>query len=931
MRFNWRRGGAPATRRGRLRSRTVIAALFAPVLLVTVVQASSPDSADAAVVIPAGFTPVPIATGQDPGSLSNFEFLPDERVLTLGRDGRVTVVSNDAAPRILTTIPSAAHTGDLGALGLTLAPDYATTGKLYLQYASDTAAGRVIRVSRWTATPAANPTSLAGEQVLLETPLLTSIYHGGGTVLVAPDGKLLVSIGDNAAPLASANPDGMRAQNLDVPFGKILRIDPATGAGVPGNPNYNAASPTSWRSKVYAYGLRNPFRMSVDPTNGRVLVGDVGWASYEEINSLTAGANYGWPCYEGVAKQAKYAATAACQPVYTKPVQAPLYYYSRVGVQGSIIGGTWYTGTSYPSAYRGAYFFGDYSQQKIWTMQIDDQGNVTRPPESAGFATGIGGPVAMKTGPNGDIYFADIISSNLTRLRYSAGNRAPVAQVATTVNPATLTVTFDGTASYDLDGDKFTYAWDFGDGQQGVGAVVTHTYAAAGKVTAKLTVKDSLGLTGTTDIVVVPNNHPPELTLTGPAKKYAVGNTVSLSASANDAEDGVLPVSWRTDLIHCDSVGGCHLHPGQTSTGPTFSDLFDDHGGETSMQVTASAVDSDGALTQKVYKADPDLRTLTVVSRAPVLINGTARVSVKVTVGSSNDLAAPAISGNIVFNGWSDGANRTRVLTMPASDLTLTAQYAAFVPGQYADYTGDGRTDLAVFRPSTNTWLDRGFHTVQYGAATDVQVPADANSDGRTDIVSWRPSDGIWRARGYFETQWGTSGDVPVPGDYSVDGRTDLAVWRPSTGVWWVRNVLTASWGVKGDIPVPGDYNGDGKTELAVFRPSTGMWWIRGRTAGIHWGEPGDIPVAGDYIGDKKTELAIWRPSTSTWWINGRASQRWGEPGDIPLTGDFTGDGKTDLAIFRPSTATWWVVGMTAVTYGEPGDRPIPRPLGSLS
>jgi glucose/arabinose dehydrogenase/chitodextrinase len=902
-----------------------IAASVAAVLVMTAVQ----GSADAAVVIPAGFTPVPITTGQPGGNLTNFEFLPDDQVLTLGRDGRVTVVSNDAPPRTLATIPSVAHTGDLGALGLTLAPDYATTGKLYVLYAAVTAAGRVLRVSRWTASPADNPTSLSGEQILLQTPLLTSAYHGGGTVLVAPDGKLLVSIGDNAAPLSSVNPEAMRAQNLDVPFGKILRIDPATGAGVAGNPYYNAASPSSWRSKVYAFGLRNPFRMSVDPTNGRVIVGDVGWASYEELNLLTAGANYGWPCYEGAARQPRYATTSACQPVYAQTVKAPLYYYARIGVQGSITGGTWYTGTSYPAAYRGAYFFGDYSQQKLWTMMIDAQGKVTRLPESAGFATGIGGPVAIKPGPNGDIYFADIISSRLTRLRYSAGNRAPVAQAVTTVDPATLTVTFDGSSSYDLDGDNLTYAWEFGDGGQGTGAVVSHTYAAAGKVTAKLKVTDSLGLSGTTDIVVVPNNHPPELTLNGPDQKYAVGDTVSLTASATDAEDGPLQVSWRTDLIHCAPDGGCHQHPGQTSTGPTYSDLFDDHGDMTTMQVTASAVDSDGARAQQVYKADPDLRTLSVVSPVPVLVNGEQRVSVKVTAGSRNDLAAPAMSGSLVFTNWSDGSTRTRTLTMPASDLTLTARYAKFVPGRYADYNGDGRTDLQVFRPSTATWYDRYFHTLQHGAATDVQVPADVNSDGRTDIVSWRPADGMWQARGYFDLRFGETGDMPVPGDYSVDGRTDLAVWRASTGQWLVRNVMTVNWGQQGDIPVPGDYNGDGKMETAVFRPSTGMWWIRGRTA-IHWGQAGDVPVAGDFIGDKKTELAIWRPSTGTWWINGRTAQRWGENGDIPLTGDFTGDGKTDLAIWRPSTATWWVAGMTAVHWGDPTDKPIPRPLGSL-
>ncbi len=926
MKLELRCFGAPMVSGGR---KVVTALLVVPLLIAGVVVSLPPaDAAETAVVIPAGFTPVPIATGQPAANLTNFEFLPGERVLTLGRDGRLTVVSDDAPPRTLLTIPAVAHTGDLGALGLTLAPNYATTGRLYLQYARTTATGsRVMRVSRWTAAPVDNPTTLGGEQVLLEAPL-SGVYHGGGTVLVAPDGKLLISIGDNAAPLASPNPEALRAQNLDGPYGKILRIDPVTGAGVPGNPYYNAASASSWRSKVYAYGLRNPFRMSVDPRNGRVLVGDVGWTQYEEINLLAAGKNYGWPCYEGPGRHSGYANTAVCQQVYTQSVQGPLWNYASPTSQSSITGGTWYTGTSYPAAYRDAYFFADYSQQKIWTMMIDAQGKITRPPEAAAFATGIGGPVALKTGPNGDVYYADILSSDLVRLRYAAGNRAPVPRAGTTVNPDTLTVTFDGSASYDLDGDDLTYTWDFGDGSQGIGAVATHTYAAPGKVSATLTVKDPLGAAATTTVTVVPDNHSPVLTLSAPDKKYAVGDTVSLSASADDIEDGALPVSWRTDLIHCDTGGGCHLHPGQTSTGPTFSDLFDDHGDETRMQITASVVDQAGVRTEKVYSAEPDLRTLTVLAPAPVLINGAQRVSVKVAVNSSNEVSAPGVAGSTVFTGWSDSGLQTHTLKMPAADRTLTAHYAKFVPGRYGDYNGDGRTDRTVFRPSTATWFNLGLFSTQYGGATDLPVPADVNSDGRTDVVSWRPSDGMWQARGLFEIRWGGNGDVPVPGDYSVNGRTDLAIWRPSTGIWYVRNVLQIEWGGPSDVPVPGDYNGDGKMETAVWRPSTGMWWIRGRAA-IHWGQAGDIPVQADYNGDGRTDLAVWRPSTGVWWTNGTPAVRWGEPGDIPLTGDFNGDARTDLAVWRPSTGVWWINGTPAVRWGEPGDRPLPRPLGA--
>lgn len=914
--------------RSRLRPRTAVLLILAQF---AVLLGAPPIRAQAAVVVPAGFSLQSMATGQPEGNLSNFEFLPDDGVMLLGRNGLITVVSGDGPPRTLATLPGTSSTGDLGALGLTLAPDYALSGKLYTWYVRSAPSGRILRVSTWTASPPADPTALTGERTILEAPL-TSAYHGGGTVLVAPDGKLLISVGDNASPLASGNPDAQRAQNLDLPYGKILRIDPATGAGVPGNPFYSAATASSWRSRVYAYGLRNPFRMSADPRNGRVLIGDVGWTLHEELDTLVAGANYGWPCFEGPIRHPSYDDTAVCQRVYTQATRAPLWSYASPNDQSSIVGGTWYTGTSYPAAYRQAYFFADYSRQKIWTLGVDDLGRVTRAPETAGFASGVGSPVALKAGPNGDIFFADIISSRLMRLRYSAGNRAPVPQASTTVDPATRRVTFDGSSSYDLDGDPVTYHWSFGDGQQATGAVVSHTYAAAGSYTAALTVRDSLGASATTTMTVVPNNHAPQLTLTGPETRYAVGAEVLLRATAQDVEDGPLEVTWRTDLIHCDGHGGCHLHPGRTTTGPTLSETFEDHGEDTRMQITASATDSAGMRTQRVYVAEPDLRTMTVLSSAPVLINGIARTSAKLAVNSRNEVSAPAVFGTTVFTGWSDAGPRTHTLTMPSTDRTLTAHYARLVPGRYADYNGDGRTDLAIYRPRTTTWWNRLLFTTPYGAAGDVPIPADVNSDGRTDIVLWRPASGSWLARGLFEVRYGQLGDVPVPGDYNGDRRTDLAVWRPSTGIWYVRNGVAVRWGVRGDIPVPGDYNGDGKLDQAVWRPSTGVWWIRGRTA-VRWGQPGDIPVPGDFNGDRRTDLAIWRPSTGQWWILGRTphAQSWGTAGDIPLSGDFTGDGRADLAIWRPSTATWWVVGMPGVRWGELGDQPVPRPPGSRS
>ncbi|MEM1305996.1 MAG: PQQ-dependent sugar dehydrogenase, partial [Pseudomonadota bacterium] len=305
---------------------------------------------------------------------------------------------------------------------------------------------------------------------------LDSRSHAGGALAFGEDGALYVSTGDGTS-FNYADPRTVSVQDVNSLSGKILRIDPSDGRGLADNPfvepgdDLNANS-----SKVYQLGLRNPFSMAFDD-DGQLIVTDTGWGDWEELNSGGPGANFGWPYYEGgdngvlieargyknlPEAQAFYDAVAAGEVVATPAYRAFSHNSSDPGfqVQAIIGGNVVYGGDQYPASFQDKYIFSDFSQGEVFAVDSDDRTNVDFLFKSdSGRA-----PVQFVEGPDGLIYYADIVTGQIGSLTIGGG---PTTDYFDTPNETQFVQGAPGPDRFVIDGQSGDYVWEVTEARDG--------------------------------------------------------------------------------------------------------------------------------------------------------------------------------------------------------------------------------------------------------------------------------------------------------------------------------------------------------------------------------------------------------------------------------------------------------------------------------
>ena len=368
-------------------------------------------------IVHAGGFVQPVAVVQDPTNRT-VQFVVQQ-------GGRIRVVRGGTvlAADFLNVTADIASGGERGLLGLAFAPDYASTGRFFVNFTNRDGHTVVARFRR------SNDPLVAdrGSRFDLKwngSPVITQPFanHNGGNLVFGPDGFLYIGLGDGG----SGDDPGHRAQNPAELLGKMLRIDinvpetDASGYRVPADNPFVGSGPPGTRPEIWAFGLRNPWRYSFDDPalggTGALIIGDVGQNAFEEIDyepPRRGGRNYGWRNREGAHDN------VTTRPPAFQPLTNPAFEYNR-SLGASITGGYVYRGRALGAAFQGRYFFADYVSGRLWSLAVtvgaNGEGQLSNLMEHTAQVGGPFGVSSFGADASGELFLANHQAGTVLRL-----------------------------------------------------------------------------------------------------------------------------------------------------------------------------------------------------------------------------------------------------------------------------------------------------------------------------------------------------------------------------------------------------------------------------------------------------------------------------------------------------------------------------------
>ncbi|MCA9246463.1 MAG: PQQ-dependent sugar dehydrogenase [Planctomycetales bacterium] len=599
--------------------------------------------------------------------------------ISAANDGRLFVTEKLGALRVIkdgALLPTSAFDlevvseGEHGLVGMVLDPNFTENGHVYVYYttAED---GVHNRLSRFTLD---GDQAVAGsELILMDFPSEDEVgLHNGGGMTFGLDGMLYVGVGDNGF---SAN-----ARSLETTRGSILRLNP-DGTIPTDNPFYN--STTGINRAIYAIGVRNPFTMETDPLTGRIFFNDVGGATFEEVNELEEGGDFGWPLYEGVGND----------PGFVDPLHAYGHGFSGAHVGCAVTGGTFYqpANPQFPATYADKYFFLDLCGGWIDTYDLTT-GEVEQ------FASGLADvPIHMEVDPFGALYYLSRPTGAVMKIEYPVDSPPAVA-----LQPQDLQVAVGEDATFHVSAggsEPISYQWQRNGidipGAESADLVVPATMLADDGDQFRVVITNPFGST-TSDAasLTVIDGQRPAAVISMPLESdtYIAGDTIQFTGAATDNEDGALPLSsltWEVNFHHDE-----HFHPmmspfSNAAGGSFVVPIAGETSANTWYRIHLTAVDSTGLETHFYRDIHPETSFFTLEANYPEIglsLDGAPVIGPHVVEGvvgamRSIGVATPQTIGDreYQFIGWSDGGSRNHVMATPAIDTTFTATFAARV------------------------------------------------------------------------------------------------------------------------------------------------------------------------------------------------------------------------------------------------------------